>query len=146
MTATIDETVFNAENIFGKGEANTAFAQYFTGESFLRALVTDPECAVSVHNVTFEPGCRNNWHIHHAASGGGQVLIVIGGRGWYQAWGKPARELRPGDVVNIPAGLKHWHRTAADTAFQHITLEVPGERSSTEWCEPVSDADYDALS
>ena len=74
------------------------------------------------------------------------MLIVIGGRGWYQAWGKPARELRPGDVVNIPAGLKHWHRTAADTAFQHITLEVPGERSSTEWCEPVSDADYDALS
>ena len=106
MTATIDETVFNAENIFGKGEANTAFAQYFTGESFLRALVTDPECAVSVHNVTFEPGCRNNWHIHHATSGGGQVLICTAGSGWYQEEGHDAVSLEPGNVIFTRAGTQ----------------------------------------
>ena len=124
------------------GEENTRFAEYFSGKSYLGVLTTEQ---VPAFTVSFEAGCRNNWHIHHAASGGGQVLIVTGGRGWYQAWGEPARELRPGDVVNIPAGLKHWHGAAADTAFQHIALEVPGESSSTEWCEPVSDADYSAL-
>ena len=145
MTATIDETVFNGENIFGKGEANTAFAQYFTGESFLRALVTDPECAVSVHNVTFEPGCRNNWHIHHAASGGGQVLICTAGSGWYQEEGHDAVSLEPGNVIFTRAGIKHWHGAKADSWFSHIALGVPGENTSNEWLQPVDDAHYDAL-
>nr|WP_315201761.1 cupin domain-containing protein [Actinomyces oris] len=145
MTATIDETVFNAENIFGKGEANTAFAQYFTGESFLRALVTDPECAVSVHNVTFEPGCRNNWHIHHATSGGGQVLICTAGSGWYQEEGHDAVSLEPGAVIFTRAGIKHWHGAKADSWFSHIALGVPGENTSNEWLQPVDDAHYDAL-
>ena len=145
MTATIDETVFNAENIFGKGAPNTAFAQYFTGESFLRSLVTDPECAVGVHNVTFEPGCRNNWHIHHAASGGGQVLICTAGSGWYQEEGKDAVSLTPGAVVFTRAGVKHWHGAKADSWFSHIALAVPGEDTSNEWLEPVDDAHYAAL-
>ena len=94
---------------------------------------------VPTFNVTFEPGCRNNWHIHHATSGGGQLLICVSGRGWYQEWGKEARELRPGDVVNIPANVKHWHGAAADSWFQHIAQEIPGENASAEWCEAVSD-------
>ena len=145
MTATTDETVFNAENIFGKGEANTAFAQYFTGESFLRALVTDPECAVSVHNVTFEPGCRNNWHIHHAKKGGGQILICVAGEGWYQEEGKEARSLAVGDVVEIPPNVKHWHGAKKDSWFSHLAVEVPGEETSNEWCEPVTDEVYGKL-
>ena len=100
---------------------------------------------VYVGNVTFEPGCRNHWHIHHAKSGGGQILIVTAGRGWYQEWGKPARELKAGDVVNIPSEVKHWHGAAKDSAFQHLAIEVPGEETSNEWCEPVDSAAYDAL-
>ena len=145
MTATTDETVFAAENVFGRGEANTAFAQYFSGESFLKALVTDPACAVSVHNVAFEPGCRNNWHIHHATSGGGQVLICTAGSGWYQEEGRDAVSLDPGDVVFIRAGVKHWHGAKADSWFSHIALGVPGDSPSNEWLEPVDDAHYDAL-
>ena len=145
MTSTTDVAVFDSENIFGKGEANTAFAQYFTGESFLRTLVTDPECAVSVHNVTFEPGCRNNWHIHHATSGGGQVLICTAGSGWYQEEGRDAVSLTPGVVVFTRAGVKHWHGAKADSWFSHIALAVPGEDTSNEWLEPVDDAHYAAL-
>ena len=145
MTSTTDVAVFDSENIFGKGAPNTAFAQYFTGESFLRSLVTDPECAVGVHNVTFEPGCRNNWHIHHAASGGGQVLICTAGSGWYQEEGKDAVSLTPGAVVFTPAGVKHWHGAKADSWFSHIALAVPGEDTSNEWLEPVDDAHYAAL-
>ena len=145
MTATTDVAVFDSENIFGKGAPNTAFAQYFTGESFLRSLVTDPECAVGVHNVTFEPGCRNNWHIHHAASGGGQVLICTAGSGWYQEEGKDAVSLTPGAVVFTRAGVKHWHGAKADSWFSHIALAVPGEDTSNEWLEPVDDAHYAAL-
>ena len=89
--------------------------------------------------------CRNNWHIHHAKSGGGQILLVTAGRGWYQEWGKPARELKAGDVVNIPSEVKHWHGAAKDSAFQHLAIEVPGEETSNEWCEPVDSAAYDAL-
>ncbi|AYD89116.1 cupin domain-containing protein [Actinomyces lilanjuaniae] len=124
------------------GEENTGLAEHFSGKSYLAVLTTEQ---VRAYNVSFEPGCRNSWHIHHATSGGGQVLIVTAGRGWYQAWGEPARALGPGDVVNVPAGLKHWHGAAADSAFQHIALEVPGEDGRTEWLEPVSQADYDAL-
>ena len=145
MTSTTDAAVFDSENIFGKGAPNTAFAQYFTGESFLRSLVTDPECAVGVHNVTFEPGCRNNWHIHHAASGGGQVLICTAGSGWYQEEGKDAVSLIPGAVVFTRAGVKHWHGAKADSWFSHIALGVPGENASNEWLEPVDDAHYAAL-
>lgn len=145
MTSTTDETAFATENIFGKGEPNTAYAQYFTGRSFLRSLVTDPECAVGVHNVTFEPGCRNSWHIHHATSGGGQVLICTAGSGWYQEEGEDAISLNPGDVVFTRAGVKHWHGAKADSWFAHIALAIPGENTSNEWLEPVDDADYAAL-
>ena len=137
MTATTDESAFAAENVFGKGEPNTAYAQYFTGDSFLNNLVTDPECVVGVHNVTFAPGCRNNWHIHHATSGGGQVLICTAGSGWYQEEGEDAVSLTPGAVVFTRAGVKHWHGAKADSWFSHIALGVPGENASNEWLEPV---------
>lgn len=124
---------------FPIGEKNAAFAQYFIGQSYLAPIATEQ---IPVFNVTFEPACRNNWHIHHAKSGGGQMLICISGRGWYQAWGEAARELHPGDVVNIPAGVKHWHGASKDSWFQHLALEVPCEEGSTEWCEAVEDEEY----
>ena len=144
MTSTTDAALFMVANVFGKGEPNIAFAQYFTGKSFLKNLVADPECAVGVHNVTFEPGCRNNWHIHHATSGGGQVLICTAGSGWYQEEGKDAISLNPGDVVFTRAGVKHWHGAKADSWFSHIALAVPGDNTSNEWLEPVDDASYPA--
>lgn len=122
--------------IFPKSEPNTAYANYFIGNSYLAPLT---EGTLPLHNVTFEPGCRNNWHIHHK---GGQILICVGGRGWYQEWGEPARALKPGDVVNIPAEVKHWHGAASDSWFQHIAIAVPAEGASTEWCEPVTDEEY----
>jgi len=100
---------------------------------------------VGIYNVTFEPGCRNNWHIHHAAQGGGQILLCVAGRGYYQEWGKEAVELHPGDCVNIPANVKHWHGAAPDSWFSHLAVEVPGEQCSNEWCEPVNAAPYAAL-
>ena len=140
-----DKAVFDEQNVFGQGAANTAFAQFFIGNSYLNPLTKPGESAVGLANVTFEPGCRNNWHIHHAKSGGGQILVCVAGRGWYQEEGKPARALYPGDVVNIPAEVKHWHGAAADSWFSHLALEVPGEETNNEWCEPVSDAEYAAL-
>lgn len=145
MTATTDESVFAEENVFGKGAPNTAFAQYFIGNSFLKNLVEDEQCVVGVHNVTFEPGCRNNWHIHHAASGGGQVLICTAGAGWYQEDGKEAVSLEPGTVVYTRAGVKHWHGAKAGSWFSHVALAVPGEDTSNEWLEPVDDEHYSAL-
>ena len=127
---------------FPTGNTNDAFAQCFVGQSYLNMLSTEQ---VLIGNVTFEPGCRNNWHIHHAKSGGGQILLVTAGRGWYQEWGQPARALRPGDVVNIPANVKHWHGAAADSWFAHLAAEVPGEDCSTEWCEPVDAEAYQKL-
>ncbi len=121
------------------GEPNIAYAQYFIGRSYLHKLTLDQ---VPAFGVTFEPGCRNNWHIHHAKTGGGQMLIVTAGEGYYQEWGKPACRLRKGDTVNIPANVKHWHGAAPDSWFQHIALEVPGTEQSNEWCEPVDDAAY----
>ena len=139
------EPEFNAANVFGKGDPNAALAQYFTGESFLNPL-TDPQNGeLPLFNVTFEPGCRNNWHVHHAKSGGGQVLICTAGEGWYQEEGKAARELVPGTVVVIPAGVKHWHGAKADSWFSHIAIEVPGEGCSNEWLEPVDDAAFAML-
>ena len=121
------------------GKPNTAYAKYFIGNSYLHKLTLDQ---VPAFGVTFEPGCRNNWHIHHAKTGGGQILIVTAGEGYYQEWGKPARRLRKGDTVNIPANVKHWHGAAPDSWFQHIALEVPGTEQSNEWCEPVDDKAY----
>ena len=130
------------QEIFPRGGENTAFARYFVGRSYLNMLSTEQ---VPIGNVTFEPGCRNNWHIHRAARGGGQILLVTAGRGWYQEWGKPARALRAGDVVTIPANVKHWHGAARDSWFAHLAVEVPGEETANEWLEPVSDADYSQL-
>lgn len=125
--------------MFPTGEENIAYNKYFTGTSYLCPVSTEQ---VFIANVTFEPGCRNFWHIHHAKSGGGQILICVRGRGWYQEWGKPARALKAGDVVNIPAGVKHWHGAASDSWFAHLAVEVPGVETQTEWCEPVSDVQY----
>ena len=111
------------------------YGEFFTGQSYLAILTKNPVVA----NVTFEPGCRNHWHIHH---GGGQILLATGGRGYYQAWGEEPRELLPGDVVEIPAGVKHWHGAAPTEWFSHIAIEVPSENGSSEWCEEVADADY----
>ena len=129
-------------SVFPIGNTNDAYAQYFVGQSYLNMLATEQ---VPVGNVTFEPKCRNNWHIHHADKGGGQMLLVTAGEGWYQEWGQEARKLTPGDVVHIPAGVKHWHGAAADSWFQHLAVEVPGENCRTEWCEPVSDEEYEKL-
>ena len=130
------------ETIFEKGVFNP-FGEYFTGQSYL-AMLTQLN-GVGVANVTFEPACRNNWHIHHGENGGGQILLVTGGRGWYQEWGKEAQELRAGDVVTIPVGVKHWHGAAKDSWFSHVAIEVPGEGTSNEWLEAVSDTDYSKL-
>ena len=124
---------------FPIGEPNDAYAQYFVGQSFLAPVSTDQ---VGVFNVTFEPGCRNNWHIHHADEGGGQVLVCVAGRGFYQAWGEKPIEMLPGDCVNIPAGVKHWHGAAPDSWFSHLAIEVPGVNGSNEWLEPVDDVQY----
>ena len=131
-----------SEMPFPIGAPNDAFAQYFVGQSYLQPL---SEGQPAVHNVSFEPGCRNNWHIHHAEKGGGQLLICVAGRGWYQEWGKPARALAAGDVVNIPAGVKHWHGAAADSWFSHLAMEIPGEGCRNEWLEPVSPEAYESL-
>ena len=128
-----------ASMIFPIGTPNDGFAQYFSGRSFLAPVSKEQ---VGIFNVTFEPGCRNNWHIHHAKSGGGQILICVAGRGYYQEWGKDAVELLPGDVVNIPVGVKHWHGAAPDSWFSHLAVEVPGEEASNEWLEEVNDTDY----
>jgi quercetin dioxygenase-like cupin family protein len=127
------------KQIFPLGEKNDAYAQYFTGQSYLAVLTKDN---VTSYNVTFEPACRNNWHIH---TKGGQILYCTAGNGWYQEEGKPARALRPGDVVNIPAGVKHWHGAAKDSWFAHIALMVPAEDATTEWLNPVTDEEYNKL-
>lgn len=130
------------KDVFLRGEENTAYSKYFVGQSYLNMLSVEQ---VVIGNVTFEPGCRNNWHIHHAKSGGGQILLCTAGRGYYQEWGKEPRELTPGDVVNIPAEVKHWHGAAPDSWFSHVAVEVPGTETKNEWCEPVSDEDYRRL-
>lgn len=136
------EKTDKAMNVFAQGGENTAFAKYFIGTSYLNMLSTQQ---VGIGNVTFEPGCRNHWHIHHASRGGGQILLVTAGEGWYVEVGKPPRRLKAGDVVNIPPNVKHWHGATADSWFQHLAVEVPGEDCRTEWCDPVSDADYNTL-
>ena len=125
--------------VFPIGKPNDAFARYFIGKSYLAPVSTEQ---VGIYNVTFEPGCRNNWHIHHAQSGGGQILICVAGCGFYQEAGKRAQALHPGDVVNIPAGVKHWHGAAPDSWFSHLAVEVPGTETANEWLEAVSDEEY----
>ena len=136
-----DKDRYQNEIFFPIGEPNP-YGAYFVGNSYLAQVSKEQ---LSVFNVTFEPACRNNWHIHHAKSGGGQMLICVGGQGYYQEWGKEVRELQPGDVVNIPANVKHWHGAAPDSWFSHLAIEIDGEDGSTEWCEAVSDDDYGKL-
>lgn len=130
--------------LFGLGAPNDAYAQYFTGRSYLNPL-TDPAQTQFIANVTFEPGRRSNWHIHHATEGGGQILLVTDGEGWYQEWGEEARKIVAGDVVYIPANVKHWHGAAADSWMSHVAFEAPGTDCANEWCEPVTDVEYDVL-
>lgn len=141
----INENEFNKVNVFGKGVENVMYAEYFEGESFLNLLTTPGESSLFLANITFEPGCRNNWHIHHAKSGGGQLLICTAGEGWYQEEGKEAESLEAGSIVEIPVGVKHWHGAKADSWFSHISIAVPGEDTQNEWLEPVSKAEYNTL-
>mgnify|MGYP000815252396 CR=1 FL=1 len=141
-TSEDEKSQHQKEMVFPIGAPNDGFAQYFVGQSYLQPLSTSQ---VGVYNVTFEPGCRNNWHIHRSEKGGGQILLCVAGRGWYQEWGKEAQALHPGDVVNIPAGVKHWHGAAADSWFSHLAIEVSGENCSNEWLEAVSDEAYSKL-
>ncbi|OMG16124.1 cupin domain-containing protein [Actinomyces naeslundii] len=140
-----DKTRFDEANVFGQGKPNDMFARYFVGNSYLNPLTMPGQCPVFLANVTFEPGCRNNWHVHHADNGGGQVLVCTAGEGWYQEEGKRAVELKEGMTIVIPAGVKHWHGAKRDSWFSHISIEVPGENASNEWLEPVDAAAYEAL-
>ena len=139
-----NETEFEKVNIFKKGNPNTSFAKYFIGNSYLNPL-TDPAKTQFIANVTFEPSCRNNWHVHRATKGGGQILLCVAGSGWYQEEGKPAQSLNPGDTVFIPANVKHWHGAKKDSWFSHIAFEASGENTSNEWLEPVTDEEYNKL-
>lgn len=141
-TAEDAKTAHENSMLFPIGQPNDAYAKYFVGQSYL-APVSGKEFPIS--NVTFEPACRNNWHIHHASSGGGQVLICVGGRGYYQEWGKDAVKMTPGTIITIPEGVKHWHGAASDSWFSHLAFEIPGTDASNEWLEPVSDEDYGKL-
>lgn len=133
---------YQSSIFFPIGSPNDAYASYFVGQSYLAPVSTEQ---LSIYHVTFEPGCRNNWHIHHAKTGGGQLLICVGGRGYYQQWGKDPVEMNPGDSVNIPPEIKHWHGAAPNSWFSHLSIEVPGEDASNEWCDPVSNEQYQAL-
>jgi len=140
-----DKSDFEKVNIFSTGAPNDAYAKYFVGHSFLNSLTKPEKGKPFLANVTFEPGCRNNWHIHHAKNAGGQMLVCVAGEGWYQEEGKDAVSLESGKVVVIPANVKHWHGAKKDSWFSHIAIEVPGEETATEWCEPVSRDVYDKL-
>ena len=141
----MDKEKFDEENIFGIGVPNVDYAKYFIGNSYLNPLVDPKSSPLFLANVTFEPSCRNNWHIHHAKKDGGQILICTAGNGWYVEEGKEPLSLEAGKVVVIPANVKHWHGAKKDSWFSHIAVEVQGEETSTEWCEPVSDEEYNKL-
>lgn len=142
----MDNEIQEHGGMFGLGEPNVAFAKYFTGKSYLKPLTNSKDTKVSLANVTFEPACRNNWHIHRAKEGGGQILLCIDGEGWYQEEGKSAQSLKPGDVVFISANVKHWHGAKKDSWFSHIAIEVPGVDTENVWCEKVSEEEYNNLS
>ncbi len=137
-----EKDIYQNTIMFPIGDKNDAFKQYFIGQSYLAPISTNQ---IGIFNVTFEPKCRNNWHIHHAKKGGGQILICVGGRGYYQEYGKEAIQLNPGDLVNIPEGVKHWHGAAKDSWFSHLAIEVPGEDTKNEWLEPVCDDEFNKL-
>lgn len=141
---TMEKSEFEKLNAFGTGRDNTAYARYFIGRSYLNPL-TKPQDGLALSNVTFEPGCRNNWHIHEADKGGGQILVCVAGRGYYQEWGKEPQKLHHGDVINIMPGVKHWHGAAPDSWFSHLAVEVPGENCRSQWSEPVSEEEYQKL-
>ncbi len=132
--------VYQNSIFFPIGAPNDAYAKYFVGQSYLAPVSKEQ---VFIANVTFEPKCRNNWHIHNATKGGGQILVCVGGEGYYQEWGKPAIKMKEGDVVNIPVGVKHWHGAGKEKWFSHLAIEVPAENGKTEWREPVFDKDYE---
>ena len=136
---------FEKMDVFGIGDPNVNYAKYFIGNSYLKVLTDMNKTSLAVCNVTFEPRCRNNWHIHHSTNGGGQILVCIAGEGWYQEEGKEAVGLKPGMVITIPANVKHWHGAKKDSWFSHLAIEVPGENASNEWCEPVTDEEYNRL-
>ena len=140
----MEEKDFEVKNVFGKGKSNDAYAKYFVGNSYLNPLV-DNTSPIFLANVTFEPGCRNNWHIHHAKTGGGQILICVEGEGWYQREGEKPQSLHPGDVITIPANVKHWHGAKKDSWFSHLAIEIPGEETSNEWLNAISNEDYNKL-
>ena len=140
--ALTDKEKYAQTIMFPIGEPNTAYAKYFIGNSYIAPVSTSQ---VKIYNVTFEPKCRNNWHIHHAKSGGGQMLIAVGGRGYYQQWGKEPIEMKPGDVINIPPNVKHWHGAAPDSWFSHLAVEIDGTEVTNEWLEPVTDEEYNKL-
>ena len=144
-TGLISKEQFDKIDAFGVGNPNDGFAQYFIGNSYLKALTNMSNGEIPIFNVSFEPGCRNNWHIHHSTSGGGQVLICTAGSGWYQQWGEKPVSLEPGMVIVIPPNTKHWHGAKKDSWFSHVTFEPAGENTSNEWCEPVSDEEYNKL-
>lgn len=141
-TALSEKDQYQNSMLFPIGAPNDSYAQYFVGQSYLAPISTEQ---IPVFNVTFEPKCRNNWHIHKAKNGGGQILVCVGGRGYYQEWGKDAVEMMPGSVINIPANVKHWHGAAPDSWFSHLALEVPGEEAGNEWCEAVLEEEYSKL-
>ena len=139
----MEKQEFDKLNLFGQGEPNVNYAKFFVGNSYLNMLANTGNMTIA--NVTFEPGCRNNWHVHHSTSGGGQILVCIAGEGWYQEEGKEAQSLTPGTVVTIPANVKHWHGAKKDSWFAHLAVEVPGENTSNEWLEKVADEEYNNL-
>ena len=141
-----EKGAFAQANMFGTGKPNDGYAQYFIGNSYLNPLNTVTEnMPLFFANVTFEPSCRNNWHIHHADQGGGQILICTAGEGWYQEAGKEPVSLSEGSFIVIPTGVKHWHGAKKDSWFSHISVEVPGENKSNEWLEAVTDEEYAIL-
>ncbi len=145
MSKITNKQEMEKNDAFGVGSPNVQYSKFFTGESYLKPLTELGKAPIFLANVTFEPGCRNNWHIHRASKGGGQILICTTGEGWYQEEGKPAVSLKPGDVVTIPANVKHWHGAKKDSWFSHIAIECPGEDASSEWFEPVTDEQYPQL-
>ncbi|WP_337448824.1 cupin domain-containing protein [Corynebacterium pseudokroppenstedtii] len=142
---TTNKDEFDKANKFGTGESNDAFAEYFVGQSFLQPIAQLDEAGLVIANVTFEPGCRNNWHVHHARRGGGQILMCTAGEGWYQEEGEAPVSMTEGSTVVIPPNVKHWHGAKADSWFSHIAISVPGDETSNEWLEPVSDEEYQSL-
>ncbi len=140
----MEKQEFDKLNVFGLGQPNDAFAEYFSGQSYIKMLAKTNN-GISFANVTFEPGCRNNWHIHKSKSGGGQVLICTAGYGYYGEEGKEVQKLSPGDIIVIPANVKHWHGAQPNSWFSHIAVEVPGEETENVWLEPVTDEEYNKL-